>query len=131
MDMAAATGASVRLIGDPAQHGAIAAGGMFRVLCERHPRHTPELTTTHRLQDAHDRAAAQALRDGRIDEAFDELAAAGHLHVVGDDLTMYRPVLARWWNAHREGHDHPLVDRRNSTRTIAKPSCRERVCQNV
>ena len=51
MNMAAATGASVRLIGDPAQHGAIAAGGMFRVLCERHPTHTPELTTTHRLQN--------------------------------------------------------------------------------
>ncbi|MGZ7019240.1 MAG: MobF family relaxase [Acidimicrobiia bacterium] len=42
MGMAVATGASLRLIGDPAQHGAIAAGGMFRVLCERHPRHTPE-----------------------------------------------------------------------------------------
>lgn len=116
MAMATMTGASLRLIGDPAQHGAIAAGGMFRVLCERHPRHTPELTTTHRLQDQHDRAAAQALRDGRIDEAFDELATAGHLHVVGDDLTMYRHVLGRWWDAHREGLEHPMVDRRNTTR---------------
>jgi len=116
MSMAAATGASLRLIGDPAQHSAIAAGGMFRVLCERHPRHTPELTTTHRLQNPHDRAAAQALRDGRIDEAFDQLAAAGHLHVVSDDLTMYRHVLGRWWDAHRQGLDHPMVDRRNSTR---------------
>jgi ATP-dependent exoDNAse (exonuclease V) alpha subunit len=116
MTMAAATGANLRLIGDPAQHGAIAAGGMFRVLCERHPQHTPELTTSHRLQNPHDRAAAQALREGRIDEAFDELATAGHLHVVDDDLTMYRHVLGRWWDAHREGLDHPMVDRRNSTR---------------
>lgn len=116
MNMAATTGASVRLIGDPAQHGAIAAGGMFRVLCERNSRYTPELTTTHRLQNPHDRAAAQALREGRIDEAFDELAAAGHLHVVGDDLTMYRHVLGRWWDAHQHGLDHPMVDRRNSTR---------------
>ncbi|KAA0235955.1 MAG: hypothetical protein EDR02_02020 [Actinobacteria bacterium] len=116
MGMAATTGASLRLIGDPAQHGAIAAGGMFRVLCERHPRYTPELTTTHRLQNPHDRAAAQALREGRIDEAFDRLATAGHLHVVGDDLTMYRHVLGRWWDAHRQGLDHPMVDRRNSTR---------------
>ena len=116
MGMAAATGAGVRLVGDPAQHGAIAAGGMFRVLCERHPQDTPELTTTHRLKNPHDRAAAQALREGRIDEAFDELASAGHLHVVGDDLTMYRDVLSRWWDAHREGLDHPMVDRRNSTR---------------
>jgi conjugative relaxase-like TrwC/TraI family protein len=116
MGMATTTGASLRLIGDPAQHGAIAAGGMFRVLCERRPTHTPELTTTHRLQDPHDRAAAQAMREGRIDEAFDHLAAAGHLHVVGDDLTMYRHVLGRWWDAHRHGLEHPMVDRRNSTR---------------
>lgn len=116
MTMAVTTGASLRLVGDPAQHGAIAAGGMFRVLCERHPQRTPELTTTHRLQNPHDRAAAQALREGRIDEAFEELATAGHLHVVGDDLTMYRSVLGRWWDAHRDGLDHPMVDRRNSTR---------------
>lgn len=116
MDMAAVTGASLRLVGDPAQHGAIAAGGMFRVLCERHPMHTPELTTTHRLQNPHDRAAAQAMREGRIDEAFDQLAAAGHLHVVADDLAMYRQVLGRWWDAHRDGLEHPMVDRRNSTR---------------
>jgi len=116
MTMAAETGAAVRLIGDPAQHGAIAAGGMFRVLCERHELDTPELTTTHRIQNPHDRAAAEALREGRVDEAFDLLASAGHLHVVGDDLTMYRQVLGRWWDAHREGLDHPMVDRRNSTR---------------
>jgi len=116
MTMAATTGASVRLIGDPAQHGAIAAGGMFRVLCERHPNQTPELTTTHRLQHPDDRAAAEALREGRIDEAFDRLAAAGHLHVMRDDLDMYREVLGRWWDAHQQDLDHPMVDRRNTTR---------------
>ena len=29
---------------------------------------------------------------------------------------MYRHVLGRWWDAHHDGHDHPMVDRRNSTR---------------
>jgi conjugative relaxase-like TrwC/TraI family protein len=116
MWMVATTGATLRLIGDPAQHGAIAAGGMFRVLCERHRRHTPELTITHRVRDSHDRAAAEALRAGRIDQALDHLAAAAHLHIVGDDLAMYRQVLARWWDSHRSGLDHPMVDRRNNTR---------------
>jgi conjugative relaxase-like TrwC/TraI family protein len=116
MTMAARTGASLRLIGDPAQHGAIAAGGMFRVLCQSHRDDTPELTQSHRLQHPQDRAAADALRAGRIDDALDRLAAAGHLHVVDDDLTLYRHVLARWWDAHRAGLDHPMVDRRNSTR---------------
>jgi ATP-dependent exoDNAse (exonuclease V) alpha subunit len=73
MGMAATTGASIRLIGDPAQHGAISAGGMFRVLCEHHTAHTPELTATHRVLDPDDRAAAQALREGRIDDALDRL----------------------------------------------------------
>jgi hypothetical protein len=86
------------------------------VICEHHDRATPELVTTHRLQDPHDRAAAEALRGGRIDEALDQLQAAGHLHLVSDDLAMYRDVLARWWDAHHDGHDHPMVDRRNTTR---------------
>ena len=29
---------------------------------------------------------------------------------------MYREVLGRWWDAHQAGLDHPMVDRRNSTR---------------
>src|SRR4030095_15557977 len=35
--LAGTTGATLRLIGDPAQHGAVEAGGMFRVLSQRHP----------------------------------------------------------------------------------------------
>lgn len=116
ISIATRTGASIRLIGDPAQHGAIAAGGMFRVVCDRFDTHTPELMTTHRLRNAHDRIAAEALRQGRIDEALDALAAAGHLHVVGDDLTMYRQILGTWWDNHQAGIEHPMVDRRNTTR---------------
>ncbi|QYG95782.1 relaxase domain-containing protein (plasmid) [Iamia sp. SCSIO 61187] len=116
MTMAARTGASLRLIGDPAQHGAVPAGGMFRVLCERHPPTTPELRTTHRVRHPDDRAAAEALRDGRIGEALDHLEAAGHLHIASDDLAMYRQILGRWWDAHQAGLAHPMVDRRNATR---------------
>jgi ATP-dependent exoDNAse (exonuclease V) alpha subunit len=110
------TGATLRLIGDPAQHGAVEAGGMFRVLCERHPADTPELTQTHRLRDPHDRAAAAALRDGNVEEALWHLAAAGHLHIVDDELDAYIQVLAAWWQAHQDGFDHPMIDRRNSVR---------------
>lgn len=110
------TGATLRLIGDPAQHGAVEAGGMFRVLCERHPAETPQLTRTHRLTDPHDRAAAEHLRTGDIAKALDELDAAGHLHIVDDDLDAYTHVLDRWWTAHQDGHDHPMVNRRNDVR---------------
>jgi ATP-dependent exoDNAse (exonuclease V) alpha subunit len=116
--LARQTGATLRLIGDPAQHGAVEAGGMFRVLCERHPTETPELTRTHRLQDPHDRAAAEALRCGDVDQALNNLAAAGHLHVVDDELDVFVQVLTAWWRAHQAGLDHPMVDRRNSVRQL-------------
>ncbi len=114
--LAAQTGATLRLIGDPAQHGAVEAGGMFRVLCQHHPTHTPQLTVTHRVQDPHDRAAADALRAGDIAAALDHLDTAGHLHIVDDELDFYRQALTRWWNAHQTGQEHPIVDRRNTVR---------------
>ena len=114
--LAAQTGTTLRLIGDPAQHGAVEAGGMFRVLCQRHPAHTPQLTVTHRVQDPHDRAAADALRAGDIAAALDHLDTAGHLHIVDDELDFYRQALGRWWAAHQAGLEHPIVDRRNTVR---------------
>jgi hypothetical protein len=56
------------------------------------------------------------MRDGDVDAALDHLAAAGHLHVVEDELDAYMRVLAAWWQAHQAGLDHPMVDRRNSVR---------------
>jgi AAA domain/TrwC relaxase len=114
--LAAQTGATLRLIGDPAQHGAVEAGGMFRVLCDRHPAHTPQLTVTHRVQDPHDRAAADALRAGDIAAALDHLDTVGHLHIVDNELAYYRQALTRWWAAHQAGQEHPIVDRRNTVR---------------
>ena len=116
LSLAERSGMAVRLIGDPAQHGAVAAGGMFRHLCESHPTETPELVTTHRMTDPADRAAAEAMREGRIAEALSHLAEAGHLHVVDDDLSLYVGMLRRWWDARSEGHPHPMVDRRHRTR---------------
>ena len=116
LSLADRTGAAVRLVGDPAQHGAVAAGGMFRHLCESHSADTPELRVTHRMTDPADRAAAEALREGRIAEALDHLAGAGHLHIVDEDLSLYVDMLRRWWDARAEGHPHPMVDRRHRTR---------------
>lgn len=109
-------GAALRLIGDPQQHGAVEAGGMFRVLCERFAASTPMITETHRVRDPRDRAAAELLRAGRVSDAFDQLDLAGHLHIVDDEVDFYRQLLARWWDARRQGKDHPMVDGRNSVR---------------
>jgi ATP-dependent exoDNAse (exonuclease V) alpha subunit len=89
---------------------------MFRVLCQHQPTHTPQLTITHRVHDPHDRAAADALRAGDIGTALDHLDAAGHLHIVDDEIDFYRQALTRWWSAHQAGLEHPIVDRRNTVR---------------
>ncbi len=109
------TGTAVRLIGDPAQHGAVGAGGLFGVLCTK-ADDTPELRTSHRVASPHDRAAADALREGRIADALAELEAAGHLHVVADEVDLYLDLLQRWWQSRQDGAEHPMVDRRNHTR---------------
>ena len=116
IQMAHATGATVRLIGDPAQHGAVAAGGMFRVLCERYPALTPELVENKRIQHPGDLAAVEALREGEIEQALAELEAAGHLHLAADDLQLYARLLGRWWESRQSGAPHPLVERSNHRR---------------
>src|SRR5207249_2882422 len=100
----------------PDQHGAVGAGGMFRVLCRDNADDTPELRISHRVVDPHDRAAADALREGRIAEALAELEAGGHLHVVTDEVDLYLDLLQRWWQSRQAGVEHPMVDRRNHTR---------------
>lgn len=116
LTLATERGAAVRLVGDPAQHGAVSAGGMFRHLCELHPDDTPELTTTHRMTDTTERAAVEALREGRIDDALARLDDAGRLHVADNDLDLYVGMLKGWWDAHLAGDIHPMVDRRHRTR---------------
>lgn len=115
IDLAERAGSAIRLIGDPYQHGAVAAGGMFRFLCELHPE-TPDLATSHRVTDASDRRAAVALREGRPNEALAILEAASHLHVAESEIDLYIGMLQRWWQSHTDGDDHPMVARRHHTR---------------
>lgn len=114
--LAERTGATVRLIGDPDQHGAVTAGGMFRHLCETNPERTPELMSTHRVLDRNDRDAARLLRAGQTSEALAMLEGGGHLHVAGDEIELYIGMLTNWWDAHQQGRHHPMVDRRHHTR---------------
>lgn len=125
VDLARRSGATVRLIGDPDQHGAVAAGGMFRHLCQTNPDDTPELATTHRVQHEADRAAARLLLDGKPEEALAALENAGHLHIAADDTDLYVGMLRSWWSAHQIGEHHPMVDRRHQTRRVLNRLARQ------
>jgi conjugative relaxase-like TrwC/TraI family protein len=115
---AAAAGATVRFIGDPAQHGSVPAGGMWHYLVALHADRTPELTVDRRVQHTADREAAESLRQGQVAEALAALEAAGHLHILDSEPDLYVALLTRWWNARHDGRPHPMVDRRNDRRLV-------------
>ena len=76
------TGAILRLVGDPAQHSAVAAGGIFRYLTEHHPDETPTLSHLYRQQGeemAEVRLANAEYREGKITEALERLRRDGRI----------------------------------------------------
>ncbi len=115
---ASAAGAAVRLVGDPAQHGAVAAGGMFAALCRRRPAAVPVLKENRRQTTAVDRYVVDAVRAGRVAEAVAALRSAGQLTEVRDADGLYAAMVTRWLAARRAGEGHPMIDRRNRTRRI-------------
>src|SRR3546814_180307 len=98
---------------------------LFRSLCSRYPDHTPELATARRVTHPGDRAAADLLRAGRTQEAFAHLAQSGHLHIAENDLDLYLGMLRSWWDAHQNGAEHPMVDRRHHTRRVLNRLARQ------
>ncbi|MGH9137912.1 MAG: MobF family relaxase [Acidimicrobiales bacterium] len=115
---ASPSGAAVRLVGDPAQHGAVAAGGMFAALCRRRPQAVPVLKENRRQTTAVDRYVVDAVRAGRVAEAIAALRSAGQLTEVRDADGLYAAMVTRWLAARRAGEAHPMIDRRNRTRRI-------------
>lgn len=110
------TGATLRLVGDPAQHGSVGAGGSFRALCELHADSTPRLEVGKRLQDPTEQTVADAVRDGHIHRALQLMQQSATLIEANDEHHGHLATLQRWWQARLTGHDHPMVDRHNTTR---------------
>ncbi len=110
------TGMVLRLVGDPSQHGAVAAGGTYGALTRTWPHDTPTLVGNRRIQNPDERHTAALVRDRRIAEAFDHMAATGTLIETGSDREAVFVTLARWWDARTSGHPHPMVDRVNHQR---------------
>lgn len=118
LDSARHAGATIRLVGDPAQHGAVAAGGMFAVLCRHQPKAVPVLKDNRRQTSAVDRYVVDAVRAGRVAEALAALRSAGQLTEVRDADALYASMVTRWLTSRRTGEPHPMIDRRNRTRRI-------------
>ena len=114
--LAEAAGAIVRLIGDPAQHGSVPAGGSFATLASG--TDTPQLTQVRRLLDPGEKERAELVRAGRVDQALDQLASSGQLVLTDSEADTYAAMLTRWYD-HRSGDGaHPMVHGRNRERRL-------------
>lgn len=108
--------ATLRIIGDPAQHRSVPAGGCWAYLVSE--TKSPALTTVHRLRDAGERRRAAEVRSGKPTNVLAELEAAGQLIWSDRDSQTYAAVLERWYASRRDGAAHPMVHGRNRERRL-------------
>ena len=87
-----AAGGSVRLLGDPAQLGAVAAGGALRLLAEQ--AGAAELTQTHRFHTTGEAEASLQLRDG--DHRGLDFYVTQHRTQGGSAAAMAEEMFANW-----------------------------------
>lgn len=125
IELADRTGCTLRLVGDPAQHGSVGAGGSFAGLVRLHEAVTPQLTGSHRLRDPAERDIAELVRAGKIENALNAMASAGKLVEAATDTAAQATVLARWWQSRCDTHHHPMVDRLNTNRRTLNAIARE------
>ena len=96
-------GATLRLIGDPAQHSAVAAGGGWRALLERYPEDRAELTERRRQaapEMTEVRLASVDYAAGHVDAAIERLRADGRV-VEADTADELLDIHVAHWYADR------------------------------
>ena len=111
-------GAIVRLIGDPAQHSAVEAGGIFRHLTEHFAIDVPALTHLYRQQGeemAQVRLANTEYREGRITEALERLRRDGRITEAESADEAYDLLTCAWHSERQKRLAEP--DRRWSAMT--------------
>lgn len=97
---AQSAGAIVRLVGDPAQHSAVTAGGGFRDLIDLYRERTPELTDLRRQSGpelGNLRLALQEYREGLIAEAMGRLHADDRVVLADTAEALLDQLAADWW----------------------------------
>jgi conjugative relaxase-like TrwC/TraI family protein len=94
------SGAVVRLVGDPAQHTAVSAGGAFPDLVTRYRQRTPELTELRRQAGpelARLRLALREYRDGLIVQSIDRLSADKRVVLAESAEELLDQLATDWW----------------------------------
>lgn len=103
-------GAAMRAIGDPAQHGAVEAGGMWAHLITNHANRTPTLTENRRQNTpgmADVRLANSDYRAGRIAEAIGRLEANQRIVTAETSGELLDHLAADWYVDRTTNPDAP------------------------
>jgi conjugative relaxase-like TrwC/TraI family protein len=108
--LAAAAGAKVLFVGDPAQLQSVDAGGAFTLLV-RDRRDAPELVDVHRFVNEWEKAASLGLRRGEP-EAVDQYLAHGRVR-EGDTDAMADAAYLAWRTDARAGRATVLISDSN------------------
>ena len=93
-------GAAMRAIGDPSQHGAVEAGGMWEHLASQHAERTPQLNqnrrqSTEEMTDV--RMANLDYRSGRIAEAIGRLETNQRIVTASTSGELLDQLTADWY----------------------------------
>ncbi|MGH9043429.1 MAG: AAA family ATPase [Acidimicrobiales bacterium] len=111
-------GATLRLVGDPAQHSAVGAGGAFRWLVETNPLDVAELTANHR-QVGGDmgevRLALAEYHDGAIAAAMERLARDQRIVTAGSAGDLLDLMTADWYVDRQPAATDPEFGRSSMT----------------
>lgn len=101
-------GAGMRSIGDPAQHGAVEAGGMWAHLVGQHADRVPHLTENRRQSSremADVRMANTDYRSGRIAEAIGRLETNQRIVTASTSGELLDQLAADWYVDHKTNPD--------------------------
>ena len=100
VELCRARGAALRLVGDPAQHGAVAAGGGWRYLLQEYPQDRAEVHERRRQQGEEMADVVLALTDyseDRVSAAIERLRAGGRVVEADSPEEVLTALVADWY----------------------------------
>src|SRR5699024_8299563 len=105
VELAEQAGASVRLLGDPAQLSAVGAGGGLRLVQEMVG--ASELTDVHRFHTPGEAEASLRVRSGDISAA--DFYIANSRTLAGSREAMIEEAYAHWWEDTEANHHSVMI----------------------
>lgn len=123
----ARVGGSLKLIGDPDQHGPVETGGLFRVLTAGAGPGGVSLVGNHRQTRHEDRQAIEEYRQELVESALARYDAAGQVVRSPNAAASYDAMVADWYEGYREGSTDPMIAGPNRIRWALNARARRRL----